>query len=281
MKRSFITFSDGELNDSLVEKLSESISIFSKYSLKVFRKADFDVDYDTSNPEFWKSGFGYIYKVLSCIKSLEYFDEVVWIDTDCIVTNYIDKIWFEGWRLDSFPLLPRYRFSVFGDNITPFEYPMDKQIDSILSQEKVKIQIPHTDRKFYSQACFIFFNKSCLGFFNEVLDYFDERYDTQEFPYQILGHAAFGDESIINYLLWKYNYTDNLGEIFLCSYFFDMNLISFIMNRNREDFFNSLFVRPENNIFENILFLHGNKNISVIDELLKGLTKRIDKGLTE
>lgn len=277
MRRTFITFSEGELNSSLVEKLSQSISIFSEYELKVFSKEDFDVKYDTSDPDFWKSGFGYVYKVMSCIKSLEDCDEVVWIDTDCIVTNYIDKIWFEGWRVHRFPLLPRYRFSMFGNNISPIEYPMDKQIEAILSKEEIKLEIPHTDRKFYSQACFIFFNKSCLDFFNEVLSYFDERYNKTQFPYQILGHAAFGDESIINYLLWKYNYTDNLGEVFLCSYFFDMNLISFIQNKNRENFFNSLSVTPENNVFENILFLHGNKNTVVIDELLKSLTKRLVK----
>lgn len=267
MKRAFITFSNGKFNEQLTQRLRTSISHFSNYQLIVYGKEDFNLDYDTNNPQFWKSGFGFIYKVLSCIKSLESYDEVVWIDTDCVVTNYIDKIWFESWRLNGFPLLPKYRFSLFGNNISNYERPMDVQIHQLLESVDVKSLVSHTDRKFYSQACFILFDKSCLQFFQEVLSYFDN-YDAVSFPYRTFQHGAFGDESIINYLFWKYNYTDNLGHIFLCSSFFNFSLTNFIQNKNRENFNQILSVKPEQNVFENILFFHGTKSLDVMDTLL-------------
>jgi len=262
MRRTFITFSEGESNNNLMERLRKSINQFSNYDLKVYSRNDFDLDYDTSDPEFWKSGLGYIYKVLSCIKSLEEYDEVVWIDTDCLVTNYIDKIWFENWRLDKFPLLPKYRFSMFGQNTSKFERVMNISDSNFLKSGKEKVGCYRFDRDFYSQACLMFFNKSCLGFFEEALSYFTN-YDKDCFP--------FGDESIMNCLFWKYNYTDSLGEIFLCSQFFSTGLVTFIQNRNRENFKNSIFIEPMENKFENILFLHGSKSIEVVDKLLNYL----------
>lgn len=262
MKRTFITFSEGDLSNNLLTRLYKSISTFSNYDLKVYNKNDFELDHDISDPEFWKSGLGYIYKVLSCIKSLEEYDEVVWIDTDCLVTNYIDKIWFENWRLEKFPLLPKYRHSIFGENSKNYETPIDISDPNFLKSGKKEVGCYRFDRDFYSQACLMFFNKSCLGFFEEALSYFTN-YNKDFFP--------FGDESIINCLLWKYNYTDNLGEIFLCSHFLVTTLTNFIQNTNRENFKKTLLVEPIENKFENILFLHGSKDIDLVDKLLNYL----------
>lgn len=266
MKRTFITFSDGQNNDELTKRLRSSIQEFSNYELIVYNKSDFQVEFDSTQPDFWKSGFGYIYKVLSCLKSLDTYDEVVWMDNDCLATNYIDKIWFETWRIDNYPLLPKYRFSMFGNNLSHIETPIDLQVNFVLLQQK-EIQ---TSRKFYSQACFMVFTKKCKEFYEEVLSYFDS-YDKDKFPYKIFPHGSFGDESIINYLFWKYNYTDNLGEVFLCSHFFHKQLSKFIENRNRENFGESLSISPVINNFENILFLHGQKNIEICDFLLSNL----------
>lgn len=263
MKRSFITFTDGQLNDSLKDVLDKSISSFSTYSLKVYRKEDFELSYDTSDPYFWSSGLGYIYKVLSCLKALEEFDEVVWIDTDCVVTNYIDKIWFESWRIDSYPLLPKYRFHLFepkSELEDPFWY-LKKGKDRIGSYKG-------ENRQFYSQACFMFFDKSCKGFFEETLSNF-ENYEKESFPN--------GDESIINCLFWKYGFNDSLGDIFICSEFFEHSLIDIISMRERDKFMNFIHT-PSNNIFENILFLHGNKSPIAASRILDDvLAHRIKK----
>ena len=266
VKRAFITFSEGDEYNKICEVLKKSIEIFSEYPLVVYSKKDFNID--MSSPDFWKDGRNHILKILSCIKSLEDYDEVVWIDSDCIATNYIDKIWFETWRLKKFPLLPKYRFSLFGKNIENVEPPMQDQIRTILQKSEVKAQIPHTDRVFYSQACFMLFNKSCLDFF-KLTEYYFKSYDPYKFPYRIFEHGAFGDESIINYLFWKNNYIDNLGEIFTCSHFFD--LTAFSLCNNREQFMNAFTIRPEVNCFENILFVHGTKSVDRISGILNNL----------
>jgi hypothetical protein len=255
IKRSFITFTDGELNDSLTDVLNRSISNFSSHSLKVYRKEDFDVSYDTSDPNFWSSGLGYVYKILSCLKALEEYDEVVWIDTDCVVTNYIDKIWFESWRIDSYPLLPKYRFHLFDGS---------KKEDPFWFLKKGKERIGSNkfeNRQFYSQACFMFFDKSCKGFFEETLSNFED-YDKESFPN--------GDESIINCLFLKYGFNDSLGDIFLCSEFFGYSLIDFISIKERDQFMNFVH-KPLYNTFENILFLHGNKSPIVASDLLDAI----------
>lgn len=263
IKRAFITFSDGELNDSLTEVLNKSISNLSTYSLKIYRKEDFDVSYDTSEPNFWLSGLGYVYKVLSCLKAMEEFDEVVWIDTDCVVTNYIDKIWFESWRIDSYPLLPKYRFNLFNDK-NDLEDPF-----WFLKKGKERIGSNNgDDRQFYSQACFMFFNKSCKGFFEETLSNF-ENFEKELFPS--------GDESIINCLFWKYGFNDSLGDIFLCSEFFEYSLIDFISMKERDQFMKFRH-KPLYNTFENILFFHGNKSHIVASKLLDTLlNQRVNK----
>jgi lipopolysaccharide biosynthesis glycosyltransferase len=252
-RQTFINFSHGELNDGLCEKLHESLLTFSNYDLKIYRPSDFDRNYDINNPNFWKSGLGYVYKILSCIESLKKYDEVVWLDTDIIATNYIDKIWFESFRIESYPLLPQQRFNnIKGESLGNDVW------------KSIPLLKNGTTRQFYSQACCMLFNKNCVDFFNETLSYFNE-FDSPKYPY--------GDESIINYLLWDKDLTNNLGDIFLCSHFFHINLGMYISSINRENFKFSHNYTYKNNNFENILFLHGCKNLDVVDNLLTEMKK--------
>ena len=90
MSRSFITFAVGEQYEKLSEILKESIELNSKYDLILYKPEYFNIEY---KPESWKPGYIFIYKVLSCLKALETYDEIVWLDNDCLVTKNIDKIW--------------------------------------------------------------------------------------------------------------------------------------------------------------------------------------------
>ena len=93
MRRTYITFTHGYENDELTKILKKSIDEFSEYELKIFTSKDFDFSYEYDNPTFWKNGNGFVMKIHSCIKSLEEYDEVVWLDTDIVVTEKVDKIW--------------------------------------------------------------------------------------------------------------------------------------------------------------------------------------------
>lgn len=262
-RRTYITFSDGPENDALAEVLHKSISEFSRYGLRIYRRHDFEGDYGIdSDPDFWRSGRGYVYKALACLKAIEEYDEVVWIDTDCVATTYIDKIWFESWRISRYPLLPRSRFYLFGRDISVnLEIEAPESLN-FLRKAREKTGAATTEKRpFYSQACFMLFKKSCKAFFEEALSFFDN------FEKDCFHN---GDETIINCLLWKYGVEDSLGDIFICSYFFGYHSNEIASMTCREQFANFRY-RPAQNIFENILFYHGTKSTEVAESILSTL----------
>ncbi len=251
MKRTYITFSHGENNDALSSILKESLAEFSQHGIRIYRKEDFQEDYGIdSDPEFWSSGKGYVYKVLSCLKALEEYDEAVWIDTDCVANSYIDKIWFESWRIAGYPLLPKARFYLFGRDLSTGSAIADVANPNFLKKGKERIGVADTDcRRFYSQACFMLFDHSCKSFFEEVLELFKE-YDSECFPN--------GDENMINCLFWKYGFADSLGDAFICSHFFGYGTAEIASIREREKLMDFRY-SPAHNAFENIMFYHGTK----------------------
>ena len=87
--RVFITFAAGESYERLAEVLKESIETFSEYDLIVYKPEDFDIKWE---PENWQPSYVFIYKVLSCLKALESYDEVVWLDNDCLPTYNLSLI---------------------------------------------------------------------------------------------------------------------------------------------------------------------------------------------
>lgn len=270
MKRAYITFADGELYESLAGVLDESIMMFSEYPLIIYRKYDLDLN---AGDDLSKSG--YKYKLLACLKSLELYDEVVWLDTDCLVTNNIDKIWFESWRIEDYPLLPKHRF--FNSVIWLANRP-NYNDPNFIKPAKDRVGITeHSFENVYLQACFMFFNKECRNFFEEAISYYDG-YDPNVFQ--------FGDETILNCMIWK-RFGSNLGSVFLCSCYHSPDFLESVIKTKNRDEYKSLFDRSvfntgygyytwsehmssdrsnpfplpilENN-FENIMFFHGSKD---------------------
>lgn len=240
MNRRFITFSEGQQFEELYDSLEYSILAFSKYKLVKYKASDFNIKWQ---PDNWKSGYVFIYKILSCIKALQDYDEVVWVDTDLVVTPNIDTIWQN--KNDGFPLLPLHRFY-------NFEYWPHSKFNlcdpEAHSLEKAKIGLKSNDfPNFYYQACLMKIDKSCLGFLNEVLGFFED-YD------EIFSPT--GDEIIINVLLWKYKIEKNLGNVNLCSYCFSANHIKkFINCKSKQDYID-LFdpeIKPEDEFGQIIL----------------------------
>lgn len=262
-RRTYITFSHGPENDALAEVLQKSISEFSQYGLRIYRRHDFEEDYGIdSDPQFWSSGKGYVYKILSCMKAMEEYDEAVWIDTDCVVTSYIDKIWFEAWRISEYPLLPRSRFYVFGRDLGANSEIISSDNPHFLRKGKERLGVRSVSmRPFYSQACFMLFSNKCRFFFKEILSLFNN-FEHECFPN--------GDETMINCLMWRQGFEDSLGDIFICSYFFGYHSNEIASMTNREQFANFRY-RPAHNIFENILFYHGSKSTDVAESILSTL----------
>jgi hypothetical protein len=279
MSRVFITFAVGDQYEKLSDLLKESVELNSKYNLIIYKSEDFNIEY---KPESWKPGYIFIYKVLSCLKALETYDEVVWLDNDCLVTKNIDKIWER--KIDNYPLLPKHRFY----NFETWPHGKTDYCDSnFLKEGKQKVGLVDSDfNNLYLQACCMFFNKDCESFFKEVLNYYSD-YNDVEFPH--------GDETIINLLIWKNKYSNNLGDVFLCTHYFSPYLIEgFIKSKDSEEY-KRLFdisLRTDGvdedgfilshgfslarhnriglieNNFDNLLFFHGSKRLDIHNKYL-------------
>jgi hypothetical protein len=285
--KTFITFAAGETYEKLSEVLKDSINSFSKYDLVIYRPEDFDIKWE---PENWQHSYVFIFKVLSCLKALETYDEIVWLDNDCLVTNKIDRIWNNV--ITTYPLLPIERFNNFyiWPNIKPNYCDM-----SFLNDAKNRIGVIDSNfDNIYVQACCMLFNKNCLYFFEEVYLHY-QNFDSSVYPY--------GDESIINCLIWR-DKLSNLGDIFLCSYYFsDYTIQGALTSNNEEEYFKNFDInhREEgidednfilshgwnlarhnrigliNNNFNNLLFLHGSKDYNLHNKYLNTLKEWIDK----
>ncbi len=258
MKRTFITFADGKLHEDLESVLRRSIEEFSQYGLKTYKKSDFEKEFDLT---FKTSGIGYSYKILACLKALEEYDEIVWIDTDCVVNGYIDKIWFESWRISGYPLLPKARFYLFGRDLSIDQPLPDISKESFLGKSKERLVCStdcYSSRPFYSQSCFMLFDRSCRKFLEEVMWNYENGYDPEIFPTS--------DEGIINCILWRDRCSDHLGEIFICSAFFGYNSNEIASMRSREQFANFRY-RPIHGSLESILFYHGSKHPEIAESI--------------
>ncbi len=276
MQRTFITFSDGEEYQKLCDVLQESINIFSEYPLRIYRATDFNIQIDTDK---LNTSYVYIYKVLSCLRALEEYDEIVWIDTDCIVLNSIDRVWYH--RISDYPLLPQERFHNF--NVLPHN-KIDYTSTSVLSEAKSKIGVTNTHDNQYLQACCMLFNQKCKSFFEEILLHYQD-FDSKIYP--------FGDETIINCMLWRDNKKNNLGDVFLCSHYFSPYTIEAVLKSNYDDYVNIFDISKSTveedttvlkhgftlsrhnrigvkvNNFNDLLFLHGSKSYELHEHYLQ------------
>ena len=161
MKKTYITFSHGYENDELTKILKKSIDEFSEYDLKIYTPADFSYDYEYDNPQFWKSGYGFIMKIHSCLKSLTEYDEVVWLDTDIVATEKIDKIWEYQTLLEDYPLLPKSRFANYKNNPTKQDPNLLLiHIKSLCDYFDVKNY--NVNELVYLQACAMLFELVCI-----------------------------------------------------------------------------------------------------------------------
>jgi hypothetical protein len=204
------------------------------------------------------------------------------LDNDCLVTKNIDKIWER--KIDNYPLLPKHRFY----NFETWPHGKTDYCDSnFLKEGKQKVGLVDSDfNNLYLQACCMFFNKDCESFFKEVLNYYSD-YNDVEFPH--------GDETIINLLIWKNKYSNNLGDVFLCTHYFSPYLIEgFIKSKDSEEY-KRLFdisLRTDGvdedgfilshgfslarhnriglieNNFDNLLFFHGSKRLDIHNKYL-------------
>jgi hypothetical protein len=225
------------------------------------------------------------------LKALETYDEVVWLDNDCLATNKIDRIWDNV--VTTYPLVPTERFNNF--HIWPSSKPNYQDVNFLrLAKERIGV-VDNNFNNSYLQSCCMMMNKNCIPFLNEIVSYYDN-YDNNVYPY--------GDESIINCMFWRDKLPNNLGDVFLCSHYFSPHTIEgALTSNNEEEYFNTFDINHRregvdednfilnhgwnlarhnrigliNNNFNNLLFIHGSKDFNAHRRYLTALKKWIEK----
>lgn len=221
MKRCYVTFVEGEVYENIFESLEYSVKAFSEYPLIKYSAKDFEIKWE---PENWPFGYVYMYKILSCLKALDHYDQVVWLDTDIVVTPNIERIWEN--EIDGYPLLPNHRFYNF-ENWPHTRF--DIVSDDYEPRAKAKVGLDHRDFKnVYRQACIMLFDRKCRPFFHEVLGYFKD-YDG--------AFSSSGDEMMINAIMWRDRQDRSLGNANMCTHHFSpYHIKKFIACGNEKEY---------------------------------------------
>ena len=152
------------------------------------------------------------------------FDEFVYLDVDTFPLKRVDNIFSLDKNKDcAYPILPRYNweYMMYGGKGSPFT---DNGYDESQTLEwwlinKLGLANGGHDRHWYRSSCFFYYNKKSKPFWEEastLLSDEDMIKNQNEF---------FGDESVINVLLWKYGYTD----------FFDNSSVIHVSNGDQLD----------------------------------------------
>jgi hypothetical protein len=142
-------------------------------------------------------------------------DEFLYLDVDTFPTRYIDSAFLAGQeKATDYPILSRYLWElmIYGEKGNPHTehgYDEKKTLEWWLIK-KLGLDNGGYKRDWYRSSCFFYYNKDSKPFWEEARKILTDKEmfrDQNEF---------FGDESIINVLLWKYKHTeyfDNMRAI--------------------------------------------------------------------
>ena len=137
------------------------------------------------------------------------------------------------------PLLPKNKEERIKVEAERIKYWISKgakptlRVSRILGEAKIRVGVTHTDfNNSYLQACCMVFNKDCISFFKEILNHYQD-FNNNVYPY--------GDESIINCMIWRDKLPNNLGDVFLCTHYFSPYIIEAALKAKTSEEYNNLF----------------------------------------
>lgn len=165
-----------------------------------------------------KSCFVFLKPVITEITLQKYAqtveDSFCYIDCDCLARKQLDDIFQYAKHIDNYPLLNRscFDYLIFNGRGDPFVnggFDINKCLEAELLKA-LNIDLNLRTQTYVQTGVFIFNNK-CLNFLKEwkntcFLDFIFEN----QFQY-----APFHEETVINCLLWKYQYKNNLSQVLI------------------------------------------------------------------
>jgi len=133
------------------------------------------------------------------------FDEFVYLDVDTFPRRNIDDVFLSAKKIGAdHPILSRYHweFMMYGGKGNPFTENGEDETKTLewWLINRLGLANGGHKRQWYRTSCFFHYNKSSLPFWKETAEVLS---DESIFKNQ---NEFFGDESVINVLLWKHRY---------------------------------------------------------------------------
>ena len=196
-----------------------------------------------------------------CQKALDYDKEAnfCFLDADIIPTRNCDSIFNNINSITNYPLVTRHAhdwvraagIDVDNGDCPPgffYESNLLSYIDSDISKRTL----------FYKQTCVLLFNYGCLDIINRWVVLCNDKFIVDNKN----KFAPVHEESILNALLWKYDYNDCLQELHMnVPHFNYNNVFDFIHTlrnpKDYADFFCDWVKVPSREGINNVCFLHG------------------------
>jgi len=258
------------------EKLFELLNIYSTHKIIVFTiNFNYESKFDNVIPihhairelTFVEKLF---FKPNLIKKTLKLYpnDQFCFLDADIIPLPSCDDI-FKNFQDVNYPLFARqcHDWIIHSDPDVHPEY--EKNLLECLDSDILK-RTP-----FYRQACLFLFNYKCFDFVKEWAYLSNDINILNNYKY----YAPIHDETLVNALLWKYEYHNHLGRVHIdLPNFENKNIFEFLSLINKppeNELLYSNFTRiPNTTDFAKIKFLHGKINDKEFD-IFKSFLKYI------
>jgi ADP-heptose:LPS heptosyltransferase len=280
----YFTYSDKNYTH-IAERLFKSLQTYSSYKI-IYYTINFDYEnkfdnvipirYDFDHTKFltyelneeemqhWTKKYMLYLKVNLCLEILKTKEDNNYccIDSDMILIKNSDFLFDKINNSIDFPILPLncYEYMLMDGHGNPFDENGNFDIDRCLEADLMRFLNISTKKRnsFYKQCNLLIFNKNSLKLFEEWYDICYYRPEIIKNKYL----ASLNEESVLNCLLWKYDYNDNFDHIHINIPLDEVNTFILAFNNpHDESFFLKDFCRiPEKEKIQNILFLHGRPN---------------------
>ena len=206
----------------------------------------------------------------------KYSKTIAYIDTDSIATKYVNNI-FSYFNNDS-------KYPYFVEGI--YDFLMVNGRGGALSMDDLTTTLEHpvcelfginqSNRKKYRQTGYFVANENCIPFLEEWYWMCINPKILKNNQY----YAPFNEETIVNVLLWKYNFNEGLPYIYVnggTKIIKEINNTIKFLGEGKKNDINPWVRIPETE--DKLLFYHGEKNIDEMSNMIKMLKNKKTKVL--
>ena len=279
----YFTYSDKNYIH-IAERLFKSLQVHSSYKI-IYYTINFDYDnkfdnvipirYDFDHTKFlpyelneeqmqhWTKKYMLYLKCNLCLDILNKKENNNYccIDSDMMLIKNADFLFNKINDNVNHPILPLncYEYMLMDGHGNPYDENNNLNVNKCLEADLMKFLSISIEKRdpFYKQCNLLLFNKNSLKLFEE---WYEICYRPEIIKNKYL--AGMNEESVLNCLLWKYDYNANFDHIHINIPSDEVNtLVSAFNNPSDNSFFLKDFCRiPEKQKIQNIIFLHGRPN---------------------